>query len=89
MQQAQRSPNGAAAAATLAAVFAIATLAGCSDRAPIPVQPRQTPAGRAPDSGVERYDRSQQVEQLRQLRDSGLITEEEFEAKKKRVLERP
>jgi hypothetical protein len=34
------------------------------------------------------YDPGQQVEMLRELRDKGLLTEAEFEAKKKRVLER-
>ena len=50
------------------------------DRAAEQQYAAQTPAAPAPDDTV------QQLEQLAQLKDQGILTQEEFDAKKKQIL---
>jgi hypothetical protein len=66
----------------------------CSDRSPaslpapappLPLEERSMEKGPLP---AEPYDPSAQIEQLKELRDKGLLTDAEFQEKKQRLLER-
>jgi len=70
---------------TLAAILA---LAGCSESASTVSQPSPASAEYGEPPVVEHYDPADQIEQLRQLHAKGLITDDEFETKKRRLLER-
>jgi uncharacterized membrane protein len=71
-----QSENTIKRLAMLLIVLASLVLAACSSR----------PARTARSTG--KYDPATQIEMLRELRDKGLITDDEFDQKKKRILER-
>ncbi len=56
-------------------------VAGANEPAPEP-QAAPAPAPAAPDEA----DYTAEIQQLAQMKDQGIITEEEFEAKKKQIL---
>jgi hypothetical protein len=57
------------------------------DAADNPPEPEEAPPGAAP-SAPETPGYIQELQQLGQLREQGILTEEEFEAEKKRILGR-